>query len=76
MTVNGLVFAGNGIDSTGANNHKLTINGGLIIAGSSPFGASYEGDLSVTYAANKVVVPDFSRVGASPVNVQIVSYTP
>jgi hypothetical protein len=77
VIIDGLCWVAGNITTTGtpAMDCSLTVNGAMLF-GSSATGvhANYLGTISVTYDEDKVQVPNFSSVGATPQSVKILRW--
>jgi len=81
FTVNGLVYARQGITANNASVSGSTVTSTLAINGSIMFGeagvaSTYRGAITVLYNAASTAVPDFSTELATPQSIKVVSWNP
>jgi Tfp pilus assembly protein PilV/cytoskeletal protein CcmA (bactofilin family) len=81
MTVNGICFVGGQLKSSGvfvtlATCSSLTVNGGLLIGGSSPISSSYNPITNVTLNSTMNKAPELSTAGRTPIGIQVLRWGP
>jgi hypothetical protein len=78
LTVNGLVYAGQGVAGTGSSNtgSVLTINGSLLVPGSGGISSAFTGTVNLNYVAANTAVPTFSTQMQVPTNIRVQTWTP
>jgi hypothetical protein len=78
LTVNGLMYAGAGVIRSGTDNtgSNLTVNGALMVPGSSAIATNYNGHVTLNYNAQNASVPTFSTQMQVPTNISVQSWTP
>jgi cytoskeletal protein CcmA (bactofilin family) len=75
LTVNGLTWAGTGINGSGSNSgSSITINGSLLIPNSTGIN-SYNGTLNLNYNATNANVPTFSSQMQQPTSMKVLSWS-